>query len=135
MWQLATSPVPPPRAAPWTAGDQGLGEARTDGEELLLDGIDLVGVAAPVSWISARSMPAQKALPLAVSRMAPIAGSAAACVERVDEGAAEGGIKGVALLGTIEGESQKASLANGMQNVGHCAQVGGRFTARSTPLA
>ena len=67
--------------------------------------------------------------------MAPIwRGRRSALVERGHEGAAEGGIEGVALLGAIESESQKAPLANGIQNVGHCAQVGGRFTARSTPL-
>ena len=55
-------------------------------------------------------------------------------VQRSYEGAAEVGIEGVSLLGAIESKPQEAPLANGMQDVGHCAQVGGRLAARSTPL-
>src|SRR5438094_901263 len=47
-------------------------------------------------------------------------------IQRTYESAAQSSIEGVSLLGTIEGKPQKAPLANGMQNVGHCAQVGGR---------
>ena len=119
MWQLATSPVPPPSAAPWTPAISGFVRRAPTVKSCSWTALSSVGIA-PCS-ISARSMPAQKALPLAVSRMRRYGRIGGGIVQRRYQGAAEGGIEGVAFLGTIEGEAQQAPLANGMQIVGHCA--------------
>ena len=135
MWQLATSPVPPPSAAPWTPAIRGLARRAPTVKSCSWRALIFVGVAALLDFGEVHA--GAEGLAVGGEQDGADGGVGAAASSRaVTRCAAEGGIQGVALVGAIEGEAQQASLASGMQKVGH--RVWGRrkvCTARSTPLA
>ena len=115
------------------AGDERLGQPGAGGEELFVDGVDFADVGDLIDLGEVHA--GAEGLAVGCQQDGGYGRVGGSFVQRSYEGTAQGGIEGVSLVGTIESESQQAPLANGMQDVGHCAQVGGRFTARSTPLA
>ena len=106
------------------AGDERLGETRPDGEELLVKGIELPGMGALFDLGQVHACAERPAV--GGEEDGAHTGVARGIFERVEKGAAKGGVQGIALAGPIKGEVQEASLANGMQKVSHGVWVGGR---------
>jgi hypothetical protein len=106
------------------AGDERFAEARPDGEELLVKGIDLPGMGALFDFGHVHAGAERPAV--GGEEDGAHGRVASGTFQRLDKGAAKGGVQGVAFAGAIEGEVQQASLTNGMQKVSHGVWVGGR---------
>ena len=115
------------------SGDQRFSQPRPNGEKLLVDRVDFLGIG--VLRYFHQVHPGAERLPIASEHNRTHGRVAAGIVQRPHQGAAKLGIQGVTLVGPVEGEPQQASLANGIQYVGH--RVWGRrkdrLRARSTP--
>ena len=115
-------------------GDQRFSQPRANCEELLVDGVHfLVGHPGYFRKVHPwRRTPYPN--PAGAGRYRAHTRIAAGIIEGSQQGAAEIGIQGIALVRAVEGESQQASLASGIQYIGH--RVWGRrkdrLPARST---
>ncbi len=95
MWQFATSPVPPPSAAPWTPAIKGL-VIRDPIVKSCFPWMALISLVSPPCAISVRSIPAQNALPLPREDNRAHPRVVAGAVQRLHQGARQRfGIQGI----------------------------------------